>query len=134
MLAVGWLTTPNDRSQHHIFGSKRPDEMMPFLSVPFAQWMEGGPYGTFRIHQGRLYVLQTHGDAWPHRDLPAPLKIQGKVGTRGGIWAPRGWESMRNDEERREVRTQLARGDPADHEAYRATASLTTDQKSSLWN
>jgi len=38
VLAVGWLAIPNDRSQHHVFGSKRHDEMMPFLSVPFAQW------------------------------------------------------------------------------------------------
>jgi len=100
VLAVGWLTTSNGRSRHHVFGSKRFDEMMPFLSVPF-QWMEGGPYRTFRIHHGRLYVFQTHGDTGRveiHQLPEDPREGRDQGRNLGRDWAARGRESTGHDE------------------------------------
>ena len=63
-IAIQWSHVPtDDGTETHLFGFAHPDGTMTFLEVPLAQWMEVGPFNTFRIHQGRLYVLQTYRDA-----------------------------------------------------------------------
>jgi hypothetical protein len=40
----------------------RPDQPVGIMRIPLSQWVQTATFGFFRVHEGRLYLLQTYPD------------------------------------------------------------------------